>query len=127
MPCELWHTYSTKRIAASGLRLDCNTANADPPISELLRSPCKVGTLATRHNPALPGTFANRSDGIQAPEKTEATLPDPSAYFQSDDQVLNLVSIKSSSIIDCQNSVNSFVALSSCKRTVTVLPSFEVI
>ena len=81
---------------------------------------------ATRHRPAAPGTLDSNSDGIQAPENTEAMVPVPTLLFHRSDHVEEVVSISPSSIIFCQNSVNRWVPASSSKSMVTVLPSADV-
>ena len=81
---------------------------------------------ATRHRPAAPGTLDSSSDGIQAPENTEAMVPVPTRRFHRSDHVAEVVSTSPSSIIFCQNSVNRWVPASSSKSMVTVLPSADV-
>ena len=47
---------------------------------------------ATRHRPAAPGTLDSSSDGIQAPENTEAMVPVPTLLFHRSDHVAEVVS-----------------------------------
>ena len=127
MPAVSWHTYSMNRHEASGRRLELSTPSADPPFSAFVRLPCAVGICATRHRPAVPGTSASSSDGIHAPANSDATVPDPSACFQSSDHVSSRVFTRSSSIICCQNRVNSCVPVSVSSVIETSLPSCEVL
>ena len=115
-----------KRYDASGLRERCSTASADPPFSDVTALPSGVGIWDTRHRPAAPGISDMSSDGSQAPENSEATLPCPTADFQESDHVVRFVATSPSSIIFCQNSVNSRVPSSSVSLIVTFLPSLDV-
>ncbi len=114
-----------KRYDACGLRERCSTASADPPFSEVAALPSGVGICATLHRPADDGRFAINSDGIHPPENMEATFPSPTALFQESDQVVRLVATSPSSIIFCQNSVNSRVPSSLVRLMPTFLPSLE--
>lgn len=126
MPLALWQAYSMKRYEASGLRERCSTARAEPPFSDVVALPSGVGIWATRHRPAAPGMSDMSSEGSHAPENSEATLPCPTADFHRSDHDVRFVATKPSSIIFCQNSVNSRVPLSSVSLMVTFLPSLDV-
>ena len=81
---------------------------------------------ATRHSPDAPGTLDSSIEGIHAPENMEAMVPVPTLRFHRSDHVADVVSTRPSSIIFCQNSVNSWVPVSWSRSMVTVLPSGEV-
>ena len=70
--------------------------------------------------------LVSSSDGIQAPENSEATCPAPSAAFHSSDHVVSRVSTSPSSIMRCQNAANRETPSSVSRQTVTVLPSSDV-
>ena len=114
MPSSLVVTYSTNFLAASSLPSGIFLVMASPlpPYSPLMGVPSMVGRRATRNLPVAWGTPCRRLLAIHAPLMRLAMEPSPSDFIQSSVQVFVWTSMRSSSRIFCQRSMNRWAPLS---------------
>ena len=101
-------------LAASSLPSGIFLAMASPlpPYSPLMGVPSMVGRRATRNLPVAWGTPCRRLLAIHAPLMRLAMEPPPSDFIQSSVQLFVWTSMRSSSRIFCQRSMNRWAPLS---------------
>ena len=127
-PSALWQAYSANLYAASALASSSvlMTASEEPPFSELVSEPSRVGIWAMRHLPSPSGAPESRLYGIQAPVSREAMEPSFRPRFHSSVQPAVLVSMRSSSMSFCQKSMKDWTLSSPVRLILTEVPSSPV-